>query len=111
MSRSAEATTSAACPGTLHRRMKNGSYTFFFERERKTLTFNSELRAILTQPLEFLQVQERITTLWVGIANRYGLDGTWIESRWGRDFPYPSRPALGPTQPPMKWVPGLLPGG
>ena len=33
----------------------------------------------------------------VGIATRYGLDGQGIESRWGRDFPHPSRPALGPT--------------
>ena len=36
----------------------------------------------------------------VGIATRYGLDGPGVESRWGRDFPHPSRPALGPTQPP-----------
>ena len=34
----------------------------------------------------------------VGIATRYGLDSPGIESRWGRDFPYPSRPVLGPTQ-------------
>jgi len=27
----------------------------------------------------------------------------------GRDFTYPSRSALGPTQ--LPWVPGLLPGG
>ena len=46
----------------------------------------------------------------VGIATRYGLDGLGIESRWGRDFPHPSRPTLGPTQPPVQWVPGLSRG-
>ena len=38
----------------------------------------------------------------VGIATRYALDGPWIESRRGRDFPDPFRPALGPTQPPVQ---------
>ena len=38
----------------------------------------------------------------VGIATRYGLGGPGIESRWGRDFPQPSRPALGPIQPPIQ---------
>ena len=46
----------------------------------------------------------------VGIATRYGLDGPGIESQWDRDFPHLSRPALGPTQPPMQWVPGLSQG-
>ena len=46
----------------------------------------------------------------VGIATRYGLHGPEIESRRGRDFPYPSRPALGPTQPPVQRVPGLCRG-
>jgi len=32
----------------------------------------------------------------VGIATFYGLDGPVIESRWGRDFPHLSWPALGP---------------
>jgi hypothetical protein len=46
----------------------------------------------------------------VGIATGYGLDGSGIESRWGRDFPHLSRPALEPIQPPVQWIPGLSRG-
>jgi hypothetical protein len=45
----------------------------------------------------------------VEIATRYGLDGLGIESRWGRDFPHPSTPTLGPTEPLIQWVPGFFP--
>jgi hypothetical protein len=43
----------------------------------------------------------------VGIATGSGLDGPGIESRWRRDFPHLSRPALRPTQHPVEWAPGL----
>ena len=45
----------------------------------------------------------------VGTANGYGLDGLGIESRWGRDFPHLSRPALGFIQPPTMGT-GSFPG-
>jgi hypothetical protein len=40
----------------------------------------------------------------VGIETRYGSN-----PGGGQDFPYLSRPALGPTQPPIQWLPGLFP--
>ena len=45
----------------------------------------------------------------VGIATDYGLEGPGIESRWGEFFRL-SRPALGPTQPPVQRIQGLSRG-
>jgi len=44
----------------------------------------------------------------VGIAIDYGLDGLGSNPGGGEIF-CPSTPALGSTQPPVKWVPGLSP--
>jgi hypothetical protein len=46
----------------------------------------------------------------VTIATGYRLDGSGIESQWGRDFPHLSRPALSSAQPPVKWL-SVFPGG
>jgi len=45
----------------------------------------------------------------VGIATAYGLDGPG-SNVGGDEIFLPSRPALGPTQSPVQWVPGLSRG-
>ena len=47
------------------------------------------------------QSVQRLATGWTVRGSNLG---------GGRDFSHLSRPALGPTQPPVQWVPGLSPG-
>ena len=72
--------------------------------ERKQQWFNSRYLGCITQ-------SNLGRDSSVGIVIRYGLDGPGIEALVGRrDFPHPSRPALGPTQPPVQWGTGSFPG-
>ena len=54
-----------------------------------------------------VSITNRVIRLYMDTSTT--LDGPGIESRWGEILRL-SRPALGPTQPPVQWVPGLSRG-
>jgi len=73
---------------------------------------NMKMKAVSSSPA--LLYIYRITWYYgpgssVGIATDYGLDGPG-SNPGGDEIFRPSRPALGPTQPPIKWIPGLSQG-
>ena len=73
-------------------------------------------RPINREDTQWLRISLHATTqqisrpgIAVGIATDYGLDGPGSNPGVDEIF-RPSRPVLGPTQPPVQWVPGH-PGG
>jgi len=86
----------------------------FCDNVLNNVYFNQNLHTGYERSLHYYFVAVRFSNTVghdssVGIATRYGLDGPGIESRRGRNFPHSSRPVLGPTQLPIKWVLGSFP--
>jgi hypothetical protein len=75
-----------------------------------------ESRSFSLKPVDFTVCAVRPLTVeqGAGIETCYGLDGSGFEPWWGQAIyfsPHVSKPALGPSQPPVEWARGLFSRG
>jgi hypothetical protein len=90
--------------------------SIFFSNDKRsslqaTRTAPSPLQCLTSHVFIFTPTRRVGRHSSVGIATRYRFDGPGSNPGGGRGSPYPSRPALGSTQPPIHCVPGLFSRG